>query len=131
MSKVAKVFLIDDDKFVLNTFVKKFRPYDVELFTFTDPEEALVEMELHKPEIVFLDYNMPGLSGEDVIVKVSEIKLFCHCSLYLVTSSNFSEEEIIKLKTLGFYDIFSKPLESKVIESVLTEHVGQVPRKAA
>lgn len=131
MSNLPKVFLIDDDKFVLKAISKKFRPYEIELWTFTDPEEAIKEMEAHKPEIVFLDYNMPGMSGEDVIVKVSEIKLFCHCSLYLVTSSQFDPQEIIKLKTLGFYDIFEKPLSSNTIEAIFLEHLGQVPRKVA
>lgn len=126
MSK-AKVFLIDDDKFVLKATSKKFRPYDVDVYTYLDPVEALEALVEHKPEIVFLDYNMPGLTGEELIVKVSEVKLFNHCALYLLSGNDFDENETVKLRTLGFYNVFKKPLDIKTLEEVFTMHLPEIP----
>jgi DNA-binding NtrC family response regulator len=123
----AKVFLIDDDKFVLKSTSKKFRAYDVEVFTFLDPNEALEALVEHKPEIVFLDYNMPDLTGEELIVKVSEVKLFNHCALYLLSGNDFDANETVKLRTLGFYNVFKKPLDIKTIEEVFNMHLSEIP----
>ncbi len=131
MTDKKKVFLIDDDHIVLKVVSKLFREYDVEVFTFTDPTVALEEMKSLKPELVFLDYNMPLMDGMEVIIKVSEIKLFSHSSLYLLSSSQFSDFDQMKLKTLGFYGILSKPLKVNDIESIFLEHFGSVPRQAA
>ena len=127
----TKIFLIDDDKFVLKATAKKFRAYDVEVFTFLDPVEALKELVEHKPEIVFLDYNMPGLTGEELIVKVSEVKLFNHCSLYLLSGNDFDENETVKLRTLGFYNVLKKPLDIKTIEDVFNMHLPEIPYAGA
>lgn len=124
---VAKVFLIDDDKFVLKSTAKKFRPYNVEVFTYMDPKEALSALVELKPEVLFLDYNMPDLTGEDLIVKVSEVKLMNHCACYLLSGSDFDENEIVKLRTLGFYDVFKKPLEVNTLEKVLEMQLGEIP----
>ena len=123
----AKVFLIDDDKFVLKATSKKFRSYDVEVHTFLDPIEALDALVEHKPEIVFLDFNMPGLTGEELIIKVSEVKLFNHCALYLLSGNDFDSNETVKLRTLGFYNVFKKPLDIKTIEEVFTMHLPEIP----
>lgn len=127
MSTPVKVFLIDDDKFVLKSTAKKFKPYNVEVFTYHDPTEALEALVEHKPQIVFLDYNMPELTGEEMIVKVSEVKLFNHCALYLLSGTDFDETETVKLRTLGFYDVFKKPLETKKIEAVFELQLGEIP----
>lgn len=123
----TKIFLIDDDKFVLKSTAKKFRAYDVEVFTFLDPIEALDALVEHRPEIVFLDYNMPGLTGEELIVKVSEVKLMNHCACYLLSGNNFDENETVKLRTLGFYNVFQKPIDIKTIEEVFKMQLSEIP----
>lgn len=127
MSEPIKIFLIDDDRFVLKSTAKKFRPYNVEVYTYLDPTEALAALVEHKPQIVFLDYNMPDLTGEELIVKVSEVKLFNTCALYLLSGNDFDETETVKLRTLGFYDVFKKPLETKKIEAVFEMQLGEIP----
>ncbi len=129
MSKF-KIFLIDDDKVTLRAVAKLFRPYDVEVFTFSNPIEGLEAIEEHRPQLVFLDYMMPEMSGEEVIVKVSEAKLFNNCALYLLSATDFDDVEVIKFKTLGFYDVLHKPLKRDVIEAVFNFHFGEIPLAA-
>lgn len=131
MSEKIKILLIDDDKFVLKATSKLFRKYDVEVITCMDPEEGLNAVVELKPQLVFLDYNMPGLTGEDVIVKVSEEKAFNDVALYMLSANDFSEAEVIKMRTLGFYNVLNKPLTFNVIDKIFVDHFGSVPFKAA
>ncbi len=126
MSKF-KVFLIDDDKITLKAVAKLFRPYDVEVYTYSNPVEGLEAINEHRPQLVFLDYMMPEMSGEEVIVKVSEAKLFKDCALYLLSATDFDDLHVIKFKTLGFYDVLHKPLKQEVIEAVFNFHFGEIP----
>jgi DNA-binding response OmpR family regulator len=131
MAENIKILLIDDDKFVLKATAKLFRKYEVEVVTCMDPQEGLDAVVEMRPDIVFLDYNMPGLTGEDVIVKVSEAKAFNEVALYMLSGNNFSEDEVIKLRTLGFYNVFCKPLTYRIIDQIFVDHFGKVPFKAA
>lgn len=131
MANKIKIFLIDDDRFVLKATSKKFHDYDVEIRTFDNPEEALLAMADEKPQLVFLDYNMPGLTGEEVIVKVSEFKLFNEVALYLLSGSHFDDNEVVKLRTLGFYNVYKKPLLRESIHEIFQMHFGKIPYKAA
>ena len=121
MTDHYKVFLIDDDKVALKVITKLFKPYDVEIFTFSNPIEGLAAIEEHRPQLVFLDYMMPEMNGDEVIVKVSEAKLFRDFH------NDFDDLQVIKFRTLGFYDVLHKPLRSEVIEAVFNFHFGKIP----
>ena len=125
-----KIFFIDDDKIALKVLTKLFKHYDVELHTFNNPIEGLEAIAVHKPQVVFLDYMMPEMNGDEVIVKVSELKLFNDTALYLLSATDFSDVQVIKFRTLGFYDVLHKPLTKEVIEAVFNFHFGVVPKVA-
>lgn len=131
MSATVKVFLIDDDKFVLRATEKKFRNYDVEVKTFSNPTDGLQAIVDEKPDICFIDYNMPELSGHDLVVRLSEVKAFDNVGLFILSGNNFDANEVVKLRTLGFYNVFTKPLTTKNIESAFDMHLGTIPFKAA
>lgn len=67
------IFLVDDDPLCLTLymqFLKNAGYNDVELFeTGADCLDGLVE---HEPDIIFLDYNMEGMNGLDVLKKIKE-----------------------------------------------------------
>lgn len=126
MSKF-KIFLIDDDAIVLKAVAKLFRAYDVEVLTFTNPIDGLEAIEQHRPQLVFLDYVMPEMNGDEAIIKISEAKLFRDCAIYLLSATDFGDLDVIKFKTLGFYDVLHKPLRSEVIEAVFNFHFGEIP----
>lgn len=126
-SKKIKIFLIDDDRITLKVLQKLFEPYDVEVSSFQNPEDGLKAINELKPDLVFIDYMMPEMNGDDVIIKVSEFKLFNGCSLYLLSANDFSDLEVIKFRTLGFYDVLKKPLTTEVVEAVFNFHFGEIP----
>jgi len=129
--KTLKIVLIDDDKIALKAVSKLFRPYGVEVICFQDPQEGIDGIAMERPDLVFLDYLMPNFNGDDVIIKLSEAKLFNDCSLYLLSANDFSDVQVIKFRTLGFYDVLKKPLSKEVIEAIFVFHFGKVPGIAA
>lgn len=71
-----RAILVDDREDHLNDLKKELKPYskDVEIIgTFTDPWKAIPEIIHLKPDVLFLDIEMPGMSGFKLADSVKEI----------------------------------------------------------
>ncbi|MGB1040787.1 MAG: LytR/AlgR family response regulator transcription factor [Flavobacteriales bacterium] len=65
--------LIDDEEIALKSLENKIKrniPYVEILFTTQDPEEGVLKINELKSDLVFLDIDMPVISGFDVLSKI-------------------------------------------------------------
>ena len=70
--KDKKILVVDDDPFILDMYVIKFKEQGFQGETATDGKMALEKIEITKPDIVLLDVVMPTMDGFDVIKKIKE-----------------------------------------------------------
>src|SRR5690349_10445960 len=78
-----KIFIVDDDIFCLtlyNQFLKNLGYSNVT--SFTGGDECLSHLEAG-PELVFLDYNMEGLNGIEVLQKIKAVNP--NIAVYIIT----------------------------------------------
>ena len=78
-----KIFIVDDDIFCLtlyNQFLKNLGYGNVT--SFTGGDECLDHLNA-MPELVFLDYNMEGLNGIEVLQKIKAVNP--HVAVYIIT----------------------------------------------
>jgi DNA-binding NtrC family response regulator len=78
-----KIFIVDDDIFCLtlyNQFLKNLGYSNVT--SFTGGDECLNHMDAG-PELIFLDYNMEGLNGIEVLQKIKAINP--NIAVYIIT----------------------------------------------
>lgn len=71
-SYLTKIFLIDDDEMysmIVKTAIEKNDAYDVQVFK--SGEEFLNSIHLN-PDIVIIDYSLPGMTGIEILRKVKE-----------------------------------------------------------
>jgi len=68
----GKLLIIDDDEQILDLLGRIFEA-SYEVFTATDGRGGLELLKTEKPFLVFLDINLPGLSGMEVLVKIKEL----------------------------------------------------------
>jgi len=74
-SYLTKIFLIDDDEMysmIIKGSIEKNDSYDVQVFT--SGEEFLNAIHLN-PDIVIIDYSLPGMSGIEILKKVKEYNM--------------------------------------------------------
>jgi DNA-binding NtrC family response regulator len=67
------IFLVDDDALCLTLyqqFLKQLGYSNIELFD--SGTDCLDGLEEHEPDVVFLDYNMEGMNGLDVLKKIKQ-----------------------------------------------------------
>ena len=71
-SYLTKIFLIDDDEMysmIVKTAIEKNDSYDVQVFK--SGEEFLNSIHLN-PDIVIIDYSLPGMTGIEILRKIKE-----------------------------------------------------------
>lgn len=101
-----KLLIVDDDKFIRNVLFDMLvseKRYNV--FLAKNGLEALEQMELHKPQIVLLDYSMPDMSGLEVL---RVIKRDCPKSIVIIVTGKSDEKIALKLMLEGASDYISK-----------------------
>jgi CheY-like chemotaxis protein len=67
VTKPTTVFVVDDEPLLLELAALTLEPLGYEVRTFTDPESALREFKLTRPDLVVTDYAMGRMSGMDLI----------------------------------------------------------------
>ena len=75
--------------------------------------EALSTIERLQPDVVFLDVQMPGLTGFDVLKKIRQTKSVTDLPVLMVTSSDDSDS-VVEALELGANDYIMKPLDFPV-----------------
>lgn len=69
-----RVILIDDEKFAIDEIKYFLKDYQVEIInSYQKQNEALDNLEKDKPEVAFLDINMPGGNGIELAYKIQNI----------------------------------------------------------
>jgi len=115
------IALIDDDPistFVTEKLISKNVKEPCQFYKFQSAKAALKEIYKIKPNYLFLDLNMPGMSGWDFLDSLDTTKN--EAQIYILSSS-VDERDIFKArKYQAVKDYFSKPLIKKYIKSIFS-----------
>ena len=110
-----KVYYIDDEKGLCENFEDLFSVSDLILIkTFMDPEVAKIAIEADPPDILFLDYRLPNITGDQLAQSLDPA-----IPKYLV-----SGDIELKLK-YKFLKIFPKPYSIDEVEALLSVYSSQ------
>ncbi|PIP93834.1 MAG: hypothetical protein COW00_04560 [Bdellovibrio sp. CG12_big_fil_rev_8_21_14_0_65_39_13] len=119
---MVDVILVDDDKIILKILSKKLEKLGLSVLTYQDSKLGLESIVANKPKVAILDLVMPGYSGSDLAIKLSENLIFQTTTIYLLTASELNENDRIRLHTLGFDQILKKPFSEADLIRIKSEH---------
>ena len=123
------ICLVDDDVLCLNLykqFLKQLGYTNIELFD--NGLDCLESLEKLRPDVIFLDYNMEGLNGMDVLKKIKE---FDKNIVVLFISGQEDIEVAINTMKHGAVDYLLKAsLSTEKLREVMERIENQVPEGA-
>ena len=104
------VLIIDDERVILDltSIILKNRGFNV--LTAADAKTGLALVAKEKPELVLLDYMMPGMDGLTALKEIREQ----HPDSYVIMFTGKGSEEIaVELMKAGAYDYILKPFNNQ------------------
>ncbi|HRK01607.1 MAG TPA: response regulator [Oligoflexia bacterium] len=109
-----KIYYLDDESDLCEIFKDNFESDSVVIQTFTDPELAFLATKNSPPHLIFLDFRLPGTTGDQIASRIGP-----SVPKVLVTG-----ELDIKPES-SFVKIFSKPFEFSEMAEFLKDFAAQ------
>jgi DNA-binding response OmpR family regulator len=105
---MAEVWIVDDEKDLLELLAYNFERAGFKVTTFSLAEPALERLTHQKPDIILSDWMMPGMNGLEFCQKIKQHHLGASIPFFMVTckSSGDSAQEAI---SYGVDEFISKP----------------------
>src|SRR3954469_19773280 len=103
------IILVDDEP-ISNFIIKKLISYidsSIQAIEFNDPEEAFDKLDYIKPDLIFLDINMPAMNGWDFLDKMAVENI--DYKVIILTSSINTIDRKAALKYMNVIGYIEKP----------------------
>ena len=122
-----RILLVDDEQDILDILHEHFaKECDVE--TAADGMTALAIVRARRPDVIFLDINMPGINGVDVLKSVKELDATIPVLMVTASADNALAAEAIKR---GAFSYVPKPFDLKylnhLVAAALSSRAGRNP----
>jgi DNA-binding NtrC family response regulator len=120
-SQRTRVLIIDDDH-VLGRFLASYlEKQGFELRSATNAEEALRLFRIFNPNLVIMDFAIPGTGGLETLERMRHIK---KDFFTIIVSAQNDPEMVFKASRLGVDDYLKKPVEPKELERRILQIVS-------
>jgi CheY-like chemotaxis protein len=102
-----KVLYLDDEPDLCNIFQEEFSSSEVQVTIFSDVQQAIEAVQQFKPDLIFLDYRLPGTTGDQVAQQMPK-----EIPKYLISGDQTVDS------SYTFQKIFNKPVDPEVIRAL-------------
>ena len=99
-----KILIVDDDQDIGNIIESALKAEGYETRRAYSGTEALLVLDNYRPDIITLDLMLPGLSGEELLPKITGIPV-------IVVSAKIDIDNKVELLMKGAADYITKPFE--------------------
>jgi len=103
---MAKVLVVDDDPKLLNMLRRTLMYEGFQVLSAPDGNAALAEVQAHRPDVIVLDWMMPGLSGIEVMRRLRALN---DKTLILMLTARDAVENRVEGLESGADDYLVKP----------------------
>lgn len=126
MAKKIKIFIVDDHPLVidgLKNMLSSSEWIDV-IGSAMNGHDALTMLTVCNPEIVFLDINLPDISGMDVCQKITELYPGIKCIALSTFNENSYVSRMIDNGAKGY--LLKNSSKEEILEAIETVQKGEI-----
>jgi len=120
-----KTIIVDDERLARNELKKLLQNHpEIEVIDeATNVDEGIEKIELYNPELIFLDIQMPGKTGFDLLGEVEKAPRVIFTTAY--------DEYAIKAFEVNALDYLLKPIEPKRLTDAIQKLQDELQREKA
>jgi two-component system chemotaxis response regulator CheY len=120
---MLKVLVVEDEPYsrkVVRTLLQAIGI--TKIFEAKDGASGLLASAVHSPDVVLLDWEMPGMNGAEFMRRVRSPTTFMHPAVPVIMLTGHSEKSrVVEAVNLGVHEFLVKPVSSTAL---LTRIVG-------
>ena len=115
---MKKALIVDDNRQIADSLAQMLKFFNIEATMAYGPRPALTNLNEMTPSIIFLDLNMPGLTGFDVLQFLRREPRLADVPVIVVTSDD-QPESAQRAIEIGATAYVIKPISLDVLEETL------------
>lgn len=108
----VEVYYLDDEEALCNIFAEFIGSDQVRVTTFSDAGAMIETCNNRPPDILFIDYRLPGTTGDLVAIEISE-----DIPKVLVTG------DLTFKSRYEFDEVISKPCDYKEVKEIIDRYI--------
>ncbi|NEO97135.1 MAG: response regulator [Symploca sp. SIO2E9] len=113
---------VDDSPNTLNEIERLLGQDKFSFFKFVEPIKAAILLRRIKPNIIFLDINMPTMNGYELCRLLRKHPSFKQTPIVMVTGTNGGQHKE-KAKNVGASDYLTKPFTKSDLETIVSKYL--------
>ncbi len=125
---MPKILLVDDVDLFLELERSYLEGLGYDLITASSGEETLARIERVEPDILLLDFYMPGIDGDEVCAILRKNPRWENLPVIMVTAAG-KPDEIQRCLASGCDDYITKPVNKQELREKVSRLLGQVHRR--
>ncbi len=120
---MARVLIVDDNptNLKLVAYVVKAQGHDVD--TAGDADAALAAIRAHKPAVILMDLQLPGIDGLELTRRIKSDAATRDIAIIAVTAFAMKGDRERALEA-GCDDYVTKPIDTRALPATIARHVG-------
>jgi DNA-binding NtrC family response regulator len=111
-----KVVYIDDEVDLCDIFKESFEATNLAVDVYSDPEMAIQAINANPPGLVFIDFRLPNMTGEQVAQRIP-----AHLPKVLITG------ELTVGPSANFLRVFHKPFRFGEVQTFINQYAAKRP----
>ncbi len=111
-----ETILIVDDNLELRQLLRMLLSHEYDVIEAINGRHGLEKAQIHKPDLILLDMNMPQMSGIEMLEALRQTD--CKSPVIFITAAG-SEYVAVQAFKLGVHDYLSKPFGRREIETAI------------
>lgn len=112
------VLIVEDDDFQRKLLAQLLEGQKLELVFATSGTEALASLRRHRPDLVLMDVNLPGMDGVETTRRIKSVEQLAAVPVVMITGQSEKSVVVESLKA-GASDFVVKPFDKDVLRAKL------------
>ena len=119
---MAKVLLVDDSPLLVKIGRTLLEKEGHEVLTALDGREAVAQAKKGRPQIIFMDAEMPDMDGTEACRALKADASTKSIPVFICTGHDLSAEQTKKFQSAGAAGWIQKPYKSEDISALIAKH---------